>query len=377
MEWIKRNLYFVIGSVIALVLMGLAGWYLYSKWDLNTVILGQLDEQYSKLKELNSQNPHPGSGDVDNIKIAKEERGQLLEFIKKSRKYYDRIAPIPATESGKVTSQEFSTALSRTIDHLLHDASKANVTLPTNTASSVPGVSASGAYSFSFSFQSQNVTFAPGSTEPLSVQLGEVKAISDILFEAKINNLDYIRRERVSDDDLKGAQDDYVSEKSVTNELAVLTPYEISFRGFSAELAQVLAGFGKSPYALVVKNINVEHTTSTSESASLSPAVLVQPPTQMYVPPPPVQTRSAQDEFSRRYGTGPARPAYTPPPQPQPQVVAPPVRTTTSRGGLPTALDEKQLKVTMTIVVVKLLTPAAAAPAATTAAATPTPTPTK
>ena len=39
MSWVKRNLYFLIGGIIALVMLGGAGWYLYSKWDLNNVAL--------------------------------------------------------------------------------------------------------------------------------------------------------------------------------------------------------------------------------------------------------------------------------------------------------------------------------------------------
>ena len=116
----------------------------------------------------------------------------------------------------------------------------------------------------------------PGSLEPLSVQLGEVKAICDVLFQAKINSLDNIRRERVSDDDLKGPQTDYLSEKSVTNELAVLSPYEVSFRCFSSELAAVLAGFASSPCGLMVKTINVESAPAaapTSEEPG-APAIL-------------------------------------------------------------------------------------------------------
>ena len=75
------------------------------------------------------------------------------------------------------------------------------------------------------------------------MQLGEVKGICEVLFEAKVNSLDNLRRERVSADDSKGPQTDYLGEKSVTNELAVLTPYEVTFRCFSSELAAVLAGF--------------------------------------------------------------------------------------------------------------------------------------
>ena len=71
MDWIKRNLYFLIGSLVALALLGLGGWYLYSKWQLNNEILGKLDEQYTELKRLNGQSPHPGSDQVNNINAAK------------------------------------------------------------------------------------------------------------------------------------------------------------------------------------------------------------------------------------------------------------------------------------------------------------------
>jgi len=35
MSWIKRNLIFVICGVAAVVLLGLAGWYLFAQWNLN------------------------------------------------------------------------------------------------------------------------------------------------------------------------------------------------------------------------------------------------------------------------------------------------------------------------------------------------------
>jgi hypothetical protein len=60
MAWIKRNLFFVIVSVVAVMLMGMAGWYLYSKWTLNNSFLDQLNEQYTQLKALNDQKPNPG-----------------------------------------------------------------------------------------------------------------------------------------------------------------------------------------------------------------------------------------------------------------------------------------------------------------------------
>jgi hypothetical protein len=355
MDWIKRNLYFLIGSLVALALMGLAGWYLYSKWELNNTLLEQLNGQYAELKRLSEQKPHPGSGSVDNIQEAKKQQKQLRDWILTACQHFQRIAPIPVSESGKVTPEQFTYALSRTIDQLTHAASSANVTLPPKN--STTGQS----YSFSFEEQRPKLSFAAGSLEPLSVQLGEVKAICEVLFQAKVNALDELRRERVSEDDQKGPQTDYISDNSVTNELAVLTPYEATFRCFSSELAAVLAAFASSPYALIVKTINVEQAPAV---ATTEEPVVQPPPTPMpvpvmptYVPPRDAESRRYGDSSSRymdRYGIGRRPPP--PPPQPVPQM-APAVVAPKAKGGLPTVLDEKQLKVTIALVVVKLTCP--------------------
>jgi hypothetical protein len=355
MDWIKRNLYFLIGSLVALALMGLAGWYLYSKWELNNEILGKLDEQYEKLKRLYEQKPHPGSGKVDNIKIAKEQQQELRAYIQKSRQYFQPCPPIPVPESGKLTSQEFSSALSRTLDQMQREAVRSSVALP-------PKDSKGQTYSFSFAAQRESLAYAPGSLEPLSVQLGEIQAICAVLFQAKINALDNLRRERVSDDDLKGPQTDYLPDKSVTNELAVLSPYEITFRCFSPELAAVLAGFASSPYALLVKTINVE--LAPASAAGDQPVAPVAQAASAYTPPAP-QPRaeaqmSAEARYNARYGLGGGRaPGLRPAPQPTyyPQPVAPAAPVSANRGGLPLVLDEKQLKVTLVLDVVKLLPP--------------------
>src|SRR5215831_6469383 len=109
MSWIKRNLFFVIGSLVALILMGLAGWFLYSKWSLNNQVLANLNSDYEELKRLNSANPHPGSGSINNIQAAKDQRDQLLTFLKQTKDHFQPTPRIP--DLPKVTDRDFSAAL--------------------------------------------------------------------------------------------------------------------------------------------------------------------------------------------------------------------------------------------------------------------------
>jgi hypothetical protein len=368
MSWIKRNLYFVIGSVVALALMGLAGWFLYSKWVLNNEILTNLNTDYEELRRLNSQKPHPGNEKINNIKAAKEQQQQLIAFVQSSRTHFQPIPRIPsAADAPKVTDRDFSAALSRVVDQLQKEATNSSISLPPN-------------YNFSFEAEKQKVSFAPASLLPLATQLGEVKAICDLLLQAKINSLDFIRRERccAEDSGTGGLQTDYLTEKATTNELAVLTPYEVTFRSFSSELGAVLAGFASSPHAFVVKTINVEPAPASAEPEPLAPL----PVTSTYVTPtyaaPPVAAAAegadaARARMAARYGLagrygrggGPGaipggvqlREPGTPAPQPVYVAQQPTSISTSSKGGLPTVLDEKQLKVTINLIVVKLLPP--------------------
>jgi hypothetical protein len=121
------------------------------------------------------------------------------------------------------------------------------------------------------------VKFAPGSLGALAAQLGEVKAISEILFAAGVNQLDGIQRARVSDDDVAGPQTDYLADNSVTNEMAVLTPYTVTFRAFSPEIARTLAGFASSPGGFVVTSLNVQPAGAAMEASPGTPPPVSMP----------------------------------------------------------------------------------------------------
>jgi hypothetical protein len=325
MSWLKRNLYFVIFGVVAVALLGLSGWYLFSKYSANNDQFSKLNEAYQRLIQLNNENPNPGNAEIDNIKTAKDQRQQLTNYLQDARKYFQRIPSIP--DSSKVASQDFATALRKTLDQLQREANGASIALPPE----------GGGYSFSFAAEKSRVTFT-GGLEALAVQLGEVKTICDVLFQANVNALDNLRREKASPDDRDGPVNDYLAENSTTNDLAIHTHYEVTFRCFSSELASVLAGFGSSPYSVVVKDINVD-------LASAAPVAATGFDTGGTVP--------------NTGGRGMAD--YVPPGGATPPPAALPTQPggATPRGGgpLPTVLDEKQLRITLGLVIVKLLPP--------------------
>lgn len=298
MAWIKRNLFFVIGGVVALLLLGAAGFYSFQNWSRNQAALDKLNETYNTLRSLNEQKPSPGNDKIDNIKIAREQQVQVREWLTNINDNFKAIAPVPEPVNGVVSGEAFAAALHRTIDQLNRDAAAASVLLPPR-------------YSFSFEAERPLVRFAAGSPDELARKLGEVKTIAGILFAAKVNALDGIQRPRVSDDDNAGPQMDYEVESSVTNDLAVITPYTVTFRSFSHELAQVIAGFAASPHGFIINAINVE-------------------PASGFVPPSPD-------------GSIP------------PGAMPPPATPLPGRGGLQTVLNEQLLRVTMQVQVVKLL----------------------
>ncbi len=258
MAWIKRNLFFVIGGVISFGLLGGASFYVYQNWTRSSQIYDKLEEVINNLKTLAQQKPAPGNQEINNTAIAKEQERQLREWDKSAARYFQPVAPIPT--NAPVTSEAYAAALRRTVDQLQHEASDAAVTLPKN-------------YDFSFTAQRPLVKFA-GSLEPLALQLGEVKTIAEILFNAHVYALDGIQRMRVSADDNSGPQSDYLDQPGVTNDLASVTPYGASFRCFTPELARVISDFTVNSNSFIIKSINVQPAGAMTPLAATNAATL-------------------------------------------------------------------------------------------------------
>ena len=266
MLWIKRNLFLVAGSLVALLLLAFGVYYLFSSVSKNKEMEAALDEKVDSLNKLYGQDPFPSSA---NIAKMKEEQKKVKAAVSQMRQY---VVPIPVD---KVTGIAFRTLLEKTIFDLQKKADLLSIKLPATN------------YTFSFLAQMKLVTFAPGSFPALPEQLAEIKVISDILFDAKVNKLINLRRARVSADDPPGSTD-YHDYKGGKNPVVgtVSSIYEVSFQCFSPELAAVLDGFHKTPHGLIVKTVSVDGY-QPPEPANPNQPQLVIP-----VQPPPRSTKA-------------------------------------------------------------------------------------
>jgi hypothetical protein len=312
MPWLKRNMFLVVGGLIALGLLGLAGYFLYAKINQNDQVTDQLNQSTEQLKTLVNRDPHPGAEGVDNIGAAKEEQKKLQAFLSDVRKHF------PSVATNDLSNREFRVLLDNTIDTLQRSAERTGVSIPKD-------------YWFTFAAQKTSMNFASGIIKPLTVQLGEVSALCDVLYNAKVVSMVGLKRVSVGSDDTGST--DYLSVKATTNDWATVTPYEVTFDGFSSELSEVLKGLIRSSNFFVVKNLAIQRAPDEASSHEAQPLPYSNP-----------MSRYGMDRsMASRYGISAPRP-----------VVPQPVARPAGRGGLTTVLEEKKLRFTLSIDSIKL-----------------------
>jgi hypothetical protein len=328
MPWLKRNLVLVVAGVVALGLLGFAGYFLFNKVNDERQVTEQLDQATEQLKTLVNRDPHPGTPKVNNIAAAKEENKKLQAFVDDLRKYF-----VPPALPAHLNSRDFRLLLDTTITALQAETVKSGVKTPDTN------------YWFTFSGISRTMTFADNALEPLSSQLVDVKNIIGVLCDAKVNSLVSLKRApTTSIDNTTTAAQDYHGLKASTNEWTVSMPYEVTFYGFSSEIASVLEGFIHSPECFVVKNVVVGHA-STDQQSQEAP---VYPMGGMRPGYP--GSGGMDPALMSRYGLGSRYGGGRPMPQMQQPVAPRPVARPTSNN----VLEEKMLQVTLTVDAVKL-----------------------
>jgi hypothetical protein len=253
MEWIKRNLVWVIGGAIALVLIAVAGYYLFTKMQDEKAKEAAIGDFKAKLETLYQQNPYPSS---ENTQAAQKAQEKLQAMLKEVGRFY----PLAQTNNtNPITNSKLKLKFIGITDDLRNQAQRAGVVLPTN-------------FYFSFTRQYQLMQLATNSLETLNDQLLDVQALCEVLFKTQIPELLLLRRAPVGMDDqdqMGNIVQDYLSNRTPqTNEWSVAYPYEVVFKGLTEEVRQVLEGLAHSPRGFVVRYVKVEPFTSSAQATA-------------------------------------------------------------------------------------------------------------
>jgi hypothetical protein len=317
MAWVKRNLIFVIIIVVGLIATGYCGYLLSSVMSANAAVSGDYTTALDQLKTAQDSKP-PAS--KENIEAAKSDQDRVRQFLGDFRKAF---APFPIAP--KADARQFVEHLQLTLRQFSAEATNAGVALPAD-------------YAFSFSQERQKISFTPECIDPWMQELEEIKLILRVLYGAKINYLEQIQRVPACMDDNSG--DDCLNTESRSNQWGLITPYKVSFRGFSTEVASVLEGFAVATNCFVVKYVDIK--------PSLAPLPTITQPTG----PAPAQ-RYMQPEYQNyggEEGEGRGRGRRPMPRQIQQEQIA----VATGPAPPETILQETPLYITVVVDVVKL-----------------------
>ena len=315
MLWLKRNLLLIVGVLVAGGLMALAAMYLLKQKGNDKKAADSLKEQTAELERLVTMSP---SLSEENITAAKAEAQKIQQLAPQLKPLLEP----PAAQN--LDNIAYKSLLENTISQLQQEADGAGVTLPAR-------------YSFTFAAQRPVLNYPTNAIQPLAAQLGEIRELCSILFKCKVHSLENLRRVRVYAEEPPGTADYLEQKMIVTNGLFTVTPYEVVFRGFSLELGQVLDGLQRSPIFFVIKKVQVQ-TIQIAQPVEASPP-----------PAPNIAAAKAKPAGSKAGAATNAPPAQT---------------------SLVTVMDEKPLRITLALEVVKLAPagptaqPAPAAPAA-------------
>jgi hypothetical protein len=292
MNWLKRNVILVAGGAVALVLLAAAGYFLWNSYQKDKAVSGELNREADQITRLNNASP---SVTDDNIQAAKTEQERVSATVEKFREHF-----APVGYYTNITSADFKFLLANTLNEL-------------NTLAESQGVRRPKDFAYTFDTQRGLVVFNPNELLPWTFQLLEIRALCETIYSARVHSILRILRPSVSTNDnaqvvLRGAQ---MTTNTVVG--AVTTPYEVTFQGFSSELAAVLEGLASSPQCFLVQNINVEKSPSsgTTGTSGMDPAMAARygvNPAAMAPTPPSLADRYGLG--AGRYGANPAASRY-------------------------------------------------------------------
>lgn len=324
MDWIKKNVGFVVGLGVAVLSLGGAVFYVLQSGTARDEAKAALEQKNQELDGLVRREVYPNKANID---AAKKEQETVSKFIGDARTRFGLLEDVKSMDNGT-----FKSLLESTIGQLEREASQAGVKLPSDK------------YAFTFTEQRKQLQLAANSLPAFSRELADIEDICGILFGAKIHSLLGLKRYGVGTNEGFANPDVIAGKKPGTNDLvgASIYGYEATFQCFSGELGEVIEGLVKSPNCYVVKTINVEPGSGAGVDATAAAAA----------PMPMGGGFGGMDPaLASRYGlAGRSRYGAS---QPQMSVAQP---SAAPKANEP-ALEEKPLKITLGLEVIKLAVP--------------------
>jgi hypothetical protein len=240
MLWFKRNLTLAVSGLLAVGLLSGALFYVFKWVGKNKSVEEELEQKKFELDKLYSNDPFPSSV---NITTARSEVEKLKAAVGRAKVHFQPIS------YQKVTGLQFKNLLVNTIYQLTEKAEKYSIGLPEKP------------YFFSFDAQKEQLNLSPASFPAINEQLAEVEAICNILFDSRIHSLTGLKRVPVTPDDrtqtgFNAYREDWKLETNQDTG-AVISPYEVSFTGFSSDLANVMQGFVASPHGFIIRALAI------------------------------------------------------------------------------------------------------------------------
>jgi hypothetical protein len=342
MQWIQRNLFYVVWGGVALVLTALAFVFWYSGYRRNAELDEQLTTEKQQLEAQLRADPRPTA---ENAKLVRDDTVRIEKQVAEARKVFR-----PAGNS-RLDAAAFRKLLDDSIFDLNTRAKDASVAVPPN-------------YNYTFSAQRISVNFAPGSIGRLLTRLDDVKSLCQVLFDARVYSIESLRRSSASEDEALTSPDLLVT-KPATNAVTGLVryPYEIVFTGFTRELAKVMEGLNRSADFFVVRNVGVA-AAPPPPAPVLSPgAIQAQPGAPRPFPPsgvPGVRRTVNPDDPDDVSGNSTADDPEMATAAPNPAAAAAPRGPQFRPATSDTVLDEQLLQFTLTVDLIRA--PAGAKP---------------
>ena len=282
MEWIKKNLIVVISGVVALLLLAGAGFFLFTQFNADRAATEKLAQIRQRWETLERKRPHPGTESVNNIQAAQRDAQAAKGFLATVEEKFS------VADTQVVTNDfQFKTLLESTVADLRKEARQSGVEIPNG-------------YAFTFRGQMEKIQFAESEIQTLANQLADVAELSRIVYAQRVHRLEGIKRAASGADDRVAT--DFLKGEIVTNEVAVVAPYEVVVKGFSRELRGILTGFANADGCFRLRSIKVEPTELASEQNA--PQAYSYAPAVQRAAPVATGEGARRDRFESTYGGG-------------------------------------------------------------------------